>query len=124
MARSTYYYYLKHPTKDKYEIEKQEIAGIFKSHKGRYGYRRVLNIMRSRGYVINHKTVLKLMTQLGLKGKQRKNSKSRRRSLILQAASIILELNVFYQESNLVICRNNNNPDGVFSKTPSGFFDI
>ena len=32
-------------------------------------------VMRSRGYTINHKTVLKLMNSLGLKGKQRKNDK-------------------------------------------------
>ena len=75
MARSTFYYYLKHPTKDKYKCEKQEITDIFTAHKGRYGYRRVLDVMRSRGYVINHKTVLKLMKLLGLKGKQRKNDK-------------------------------------------------
>ena len=31
--------------------------------------------MRNKGYVINHKTVLKLMNSLGLKGKQRKNDK-------------------------------------------------
>ena len=31
--------------------------------------------MRNKGYVINHKTVLKLMKELGLKGKQRKNNK-------------------------------------------------
>ena len=75
MARSTYYYYLKKPIKDKYSNEKQEIADIFKTHKGRYGYRRVLGVMRSKGYGINHKTVLKLMKTLGLKGKQRKNDK-------------------------------------------------
>ena len=75
MARSTYYYYLKHPVKDKYECEKQEITEIFNTHKSRYGYRRILNVMRSKGYVINHKTVLKIMKLLGLKGKQRKNDK-------------------------------------------------
>jgi len=75
MARSTYYYYLKSPVKDKYKNEKQKIAEIFNAHKGRYGYRRVLNVMRNKGYVINHKTVLKLMKLLGLKGKQRKNGK-------------------------------------------------
>ena len=31
--------------------------------------------MRNKGYVINHKTVQKLMKQLSLKGKQRKNDK-------------------------------------------------
>ena len=75
MARSTYYYYLKNPTKDKYETAKNEITAIFAQHKGRYGYRRILAIMRNKGYVINHKTILKLMKSLGLKGKQRKNDK-------------------------------------------------
>lgn len=74
LARSTYYYYLKHPDIDKYEKEKQEIIDIFNAHKGRYGYRRIL-MMRNNGYMINHKTVQKLMRALGLKGKQRKNEK-------------------------------------------------
>ena len=73
LARSTFYYYLKHPNKDKYECEKQEITYIFNVNKGRYGYRRVLMVMRNNGYYINHKTVQKLMRELGLKGKQRKN---------------------------------------------------
>ena len=73
IARSTYYYYLKHPNSDKYECEKQEITNIFNANKGRYGYRRVYAIMRNNGYYINHKTVQKLMKELGLKGKQRKN---------------------------------------------------
>ena len=75
LARSTYYYYLKHQPTDKYKAEKQEIQEIYSSNKGRYGYRRVLAVMRSRGYILNHKTVLKLMKSLGLKGKQRKNEK-------------------------------------------------
>ena len=73
IARSTFYYYLKNPSKDKYECEKQEITNIFNVNKGRYGYRRVLMVMRNNGYYINHKTVQKLMRGLGLKGKQRKN---------------------------------------------------
>ena len=75
IARSTYYYYLKKPTKDKYETEKKAIVAIFNEHKERYGYRRILAIMRKKGYEINHKTVQKLMKSLGLKGKQRKNEK-------------------------------------------------
>ena len=75
LARSTYYYYLKQPNKDKYECEKQEIQKIYNDNKGRYGYRRITIVMRDKGYVINHKTVQKLMKQLGLKGKQRKNDK-------------------------------------------------
>lgn len=73
MARSTYYYYLKHPKVDKYECEKQEITEIFNANKGRYGYRRIYAVMRNNGYCLNHKTVQKLMKQLELKGKQRKN---------------------------------------------------
>ena len=75
MSRSTFYYYIKHPIEDKYQAEKKEILAIFSQQKGRYGYRRVLMILRSRGYSLNHKTVQKLMKSLGLKGKQRKNDK-------------------------------------------------
>ena len=75
LARSTFYYYLKEQNTDKYEKEKQEILDIFNANKGRYGYRRILMVLRNKGYSINHKTVLKLMNSLGLKGKQRKNDK-------------------------------------------------
>ena len=34
-----------------------------------------MTIMRNKGYTLNHKTVLKLMKTLGLKGKQHKNDK-------------------------------------------------
>ena len=34
---------------------------------GRYGYRRITMEMRNRGYIINHKTVQRLMKQLNLK---------------------------------------------------------
>ncbi len=75
MARSTYYYYLKQKDTDKYADTKQRIVELFNEHKGRYGYRRILLLLRADGYTINHKTVQKLMTELNLKGKQRKNSK-------------------------------------------------
>ena len=75
IARSTYYYYLKQKDKDKYESEKQDILEIFNSNKGRYGYRRICAVMKSKGYAINHKTVLKLMKILNLRGKQSKNGK-------------------------------------------------
>lgn len=75
IARSTYYYYLKHLQKDKYKAVKQEIEDIFYANKGRYGYRRILIVLRQKGYSINHKTVQKLMKELGLKAKQSKNGK-------------------------------------------------
>jgi len=74
LARSTYYYYLKQvQNPDKYENAKREILRIFNDNKSRYGYRRILFIMRQNGYIINHKTVLKLMTSLGIKAKQRRS---------------------------------------------------
>ncbi len=73
LARSTYYYYLKTTKIDKYKIEKQEILEVYEENMGCYGYRRILIAMRQKGYIINHKTVLKLMKCLNIKGKQRKN---------------------------------------------------
>ncbi len=75
LPRSTFYYYLKHLNTDKYECEKREIQEIFETNKGRYGYRRISLAMRNKGYTINHKTVLKLMKSLNLRGKQNKNGK-------------------------------------------------
>lgn len=73
MARSVFYYHLKRlKAKDKYEEERESIRTIFHEHKGRYGYRRVAAELRNRGYVVNHKTVRKLMGEMGLKCKIRK----------------------------------------------------
>lgn len=52
---------------DKYRVEKEEITAIYHENQGRYGYRRITMEMRNRGYVINHKTVSRLMKDLGLK---------------------------------------------------------
>ncbi len=68
MPRSTYYYYIKNASKaDKYHIEKEEIVAIYHENMGRYGYRRITMELRNRGYIINHKTVQRLMKQLNLK---------------------------------------------------------
>ena len=75
MARSTYYYYLKKKIKDKYESEKQDILEIYNTHKGRYGYRRICLELKTKGCLLNHKTVLKLMQSMNLRGKRSKNGK-------------------------------------------------
>lgn len=73
MARSVFYYHLKRlKRQDKYAVEKEEIRSIFHEHKGRYGYRRITWEMRNRGYVINHKTVQRLMTEMHINCKIRK----------------------------------------------------
>ncbi len=68
MARSTFYYHLKRlGNTSKYKEEKKRIKEIFQESKGRYGYRRITLQLRNDGYVINHKTVEKLMQDLGIK---------------------------------------------------------
>lgn len=68
MAKSSYYYHLKtRSVLSKHDDAKAQIKSIYHRHKGRYGYRRVALQMKHEGCVINHKTVLKLMSTLGLK---------------------------------------------------------
>lgn len=52
---------------DKYEEVKAAIKVIYHTNKGRYGYRRITLELRNQGYHINHKTVLKLMNECGIK---------------------------------------------------------
>ncbi|WP_157444692.1 IS3 family transposase [Bacteroides finegoldii] len=73
MARSVFYYHRKRlKTKEKYAKERKEIKSIFYEHKGRYGYRRITAEMRNRNYTINHKTVQRIMIEMGLKCQIRK----------------------------------------------------
>lgn len=68
MARSTFYYYLKQGNRqDRYSQIKEAIKSTYIVHKGRYGYRRITLSIRKDGYKINHKTVYRLMGDLGLK---------------------------------------------------------
>lgn len=66
MKRSTYYAAIQNKP-DKYESEKELIKQIFHHHKGRYGYRRITVLVRRAGFALNHKTVKRLMNELGLK---------------------------------------------------------
>jgi putative transposase len=52
---------------DKYQEMKELIKSIFEEHQGRYGYRRITLELRNRGLKINHKTVLRLMNEMGIK---------------------------------------------------------
>ena len=53
--------------KDKYAEIKEMIKQIYHRHKGRLGYRRITLLLKEKGILINHKTVLRLMKILGLK---------------------------------------------------------
>ena len=68
MARSTYYYQLRLlnlPDKD--ESIKESIIKIYHLHKGRYGYRRITLELRNNSIIINHKKVVRIMKELGIK---------------------------------------------------------
>jgi len=68
MARSSYYYHKKKvQIKDKYHHIKELIKSTYHNHKGRLGYRRITLEIRNKGFIVNHKTVLRLMKSLGLK---------------------------------------------------------
>lgn len=60
LPRSTYYYHTKRLARpDKYRKAKESIDTNYHENKGRYGYRK-------QGFVLNHKTVQRLMKGLGL----------------------------------------------------------
>lgn len=50
----------------KYEKVKEKIKELYNNSKGRYGYRRITMALKILGFVINHKTVQKLMKELGM----------------------------------------------------------
>lgn len=45
---------------------KKQIKAIYHENKGRYGYRRITAELRRRGFLINHKTVQRLMKVMGI----------------------------------------------------------
>ena len=67
LPRATFYYHLKALSReDKYVVAKEEITAIYHEHKGRYGYRRITTELNKRGFSINHKTVQRLMKEMGI----------------------------------------------------------
>ena len=67
LPRATFYYHLKQMrVPDKYKEVKAEITMIYHENKGRYGYRRITTELHNRGFSCNHKTVQRLMRELGL----------------------------------------------------------
>lgn len=73
MARSTFYYNLKRIGKpDGYDEVRDRIREVYDRHQGRYGYRRITAELCNGGMEINHKTVRKLMGQMALKARRRR----------------------------------------------------
>ena len=78
---------------DKYKEIKELIQQIFEEHKGRYGYRRITLELRNRGYLLNHKTIRRLMNDIGLKCLVRLKKYRSYRGKVGKIAANILERN-------------------------------
>ena len=92
MAPSTYYYSIKERP-DKYADLRKEIARVFEKHKGRYGYRRICLQLREEGYTFNHKTVAKLMAEMGLHAHKHKRHYRSYKGEVGRIAPNVLEQN-------------------------------
>jgi len=94
MPRSTYYYQIKRLNKpDKYKEIKELIIKIYHENKGRCGYRRIRDELVAKGYKINHKTVYKLMKELGLKSQVRMKKYKSYKGKVGKIAPNILDRN-------------------------------
>jgi transposase InsO family protein len=100
IPRSTYYYLSQFGKADKYETVKAEIVKIYHENKGRYGYRRILLMLRSRGFTINHKTVRRLMKELGLVCQVRMKKYKSYKGDVGKIAPNLLERNFTADEPN------------------------
>ncbi len=103
MAKSVYYYWLKASSShapDPYLDAKNQISAIYHRHQGRYGYRRVLLELRNQHQHLNHKTVQKLMGQLGLKSTVRPKRYQSYKGSVGKAAPNLLERNFIAKAPN------------------------
>ena len=73
MPKSVFYYHRARLERDdKYTELKQRIAKLYHQHKGRYGYRRITAALKQLGVYHNHKLIAKLMHDMKLSGKIRR----------------------------------------------------
>lgn len=102
MARSTFYYHVKQLQKpDEYEVVRKRIRAIFNEHKARYGYRRITAQLRNEGSNINHKTVQKLMNQMGLQARRKRLRYNSFKGEVGTIAPNVLNRNFQADEPNL-----------------------
>lgn len=101
MPKSVYYYWRAASSKaDSYRDAKDRITQIFNTHQGRYGYRRVHLELRNQQQYLNHKTVQKLMTQLGLRSMVRPKRYRSYMGSVGKAAPNLLERNFVASRPN------------------------
>jgi len=101
MPKSVYYYWREASSKaDPYQDAKEHITQIFNAHRGRYGYRRVHLELRNQHQYLNHKTVQRLMGQLGLKSTVRPKRYQSYRGSVGKAAPNLLGRNFMAKVPN------------------------
>ena len=101
MARSVYYYWVSASNQaDPYLDTKTQISAIYHRHKGRYGYRRVYLELRNESCYLNHKTVQRLMGQLGLKSTVRPKRYQSYKGSVGKTAPNLLERNFAAEHPN------------------------
>ena len=101
MARSKFYYHLKRlDSVNGYEEYRKRISEIYHMNHGRYGYRRITLQMKAEGCNINHKTVRKLMLQLGIKCQIRKVKYRSYKGEVGKIAPNLLERDFFAERPN------------------------
>lgn len=72
LSRSTYYHLVsKMNQPDPDRKWKRRIQWIYKVNEGRCGYRRITDVLQNKGHTINHKKVLRLMRELGIRSQVR-----------------------------------------------------
>ena len=100
IARSTYYYHISRQQADKYTNVRKRISEIFTQHNKRYGYRRIYAQLRNEGYIINHKTVQKLMQEMHLKSVVRRVKYRSYKGEVGRVAANVLERDFSTQAPN------------------------
>lgn len=72
LPRSTFYYQAKAlAMPDRHHELKAKIQAVYAEHRGLYGYRRVTAAIRRDGRLVNHKTIQRLMSEMGMKSRVR-----------------------------------------------------
>lgn len=101
LARSTFYYQQKaRLVVDKHADLKKSIRTLYERHQGRYGYRRITAALQQLGTLVNHKTIQRLMQELGLKSLVRIKKYRSYKGDVGRAAPNILQRQFDAQEAN------------------------
>lgn len=101
IPRSTFYYWVKQIHKPDPDAElKLLIQSIYEEHKGRYGYRRIRDELFNQGHRVNHKKVLRIMKELGLKSVVRMKKYRSYKGTIGKIAPNVLDRNFHAKKPN------------------------